>query len=556
MRKAYKFSNVELKYKPENNTDNFFKFQNKKIENILETDADINTLKGFKCLSSNSLTNSVKFNVRPNSILKMILISRGYNNNNFKLNGDSDFMSIDCKYVWFYTNNEGKLHSSLDSATKDSLEKLRPIEFDFQDEFFMFDISYYEFSHFVVTDEMVFDFVKDIHPETNFITGDNRNVEPKIIRGNMLSFGKNSIIGSEDEKIILLDDNYLVDVNMTYTKKLYLYDKPSPLEVRTFIKEVTKKDDNYIVVDNPKYFLRGNIIRFSTTYNAFAMRKVTGVVGNKIYFNEPLTQTDETYVKGMVFAFIPKEYERFETKLAKDVKAYRRRVYFEDANDNLHLRDCLVGDFNTKIDYFDNITRLAVLNDLTQSKIPAGTSVVCHGYKYGDAQSFVIGVDKPNLYVGQEVNVEGQKYNVKGFQDAEIYFEEIEDGSLNGKNGTTEALPKELLYSSERNLVNLEYIPFKLYDNYIGIKQKSVTNNNVITSGDTLLLNNIPYLIDRVRIEKGVIWVSLLGRKTNFIFDNTYIQNSKIVNRNHSKQEIIDKRNDVMDIVTKHKQKK
>jgi len=353
----------------------------------------------------------------------------------------------------------------------------------------------------------------------------------------IVAHNNNYIEGQKcDEYCIFGDNNFIKNPDFNFNDKMYLTDKRSPFAVETVITEASQAGDNYITVKNTGYLLAGHRIKFATKKAAFAWRDIIAVIDNKVFFEKPLSDEEETYVNGYVFCDLPQEREKFQTVTAVDTKPYSRRFYIQDIPDfSLYMRKITIGSFESVVNYLDDEKHLLIVNDISNDAISKGTQVTVPEYKFIDSVSFVIGDTLPNIYIGQKITVNGNEYTVVGFdkRDNTVVFAETSD-DLSGQNAITEPVDKEQLFSTDA-FKELSYLEFKKYDKYIPL---SVDNN--IEEGSVLFIDGQYYQIEEIHTFDDRILIKTDRSLEDLILNDKIIYNGKVIDRNVSINDIND----------------
>jgi len=277
-----------------------------------------------------------------------------------------------------------------------------------------------------------------------------------------------------NEYCVFDSNNFIHDVDLEYKGSVELLPYRPVLSIKKKITEEITQEQDYIVVDNVEYVLAGHNVYFTTSDKAFVKRKVIGVEDNKIIVDRPIECN--VFKDGFLYSHPPVEYDEFRTKTSKKTSIYKRRIYVEEVSDKLFLRDIIVGDFKSIVNYADEISSLIITNDITQAEIPEGTDVVCPEYKFIKPKTFVYGQDNiPNIYIGQKVYAGLNEYVVTGFnlKDNTMTFNNDDTINLKGIELTTEEIPLEYV-EGERHINSVTPIKYKLYDKYLKVSKKDV----------------------------------------------------------------------------------
>ena len=351
----------------------------------------------------------------------------------------------------------------------------------------------------------------------------------------IIAHNNNHIEGQRcNEYCIFGDNNFIKNPNFDFNGKIYLTDEKSPFAIETVITESSQAGDNYIVVENTDHLLAGHRIKFATKKAAFAWRDIVAVIGNKVFFEKPLSDKEETYVNGYVFCDLPQERKEFQTVIAVDSKPYSRRFYIQDIPDfSLYMRKITIGSFESIVNYLDDEKHLLIVNDISDNMIPKGTQVTVPEYKFIESVTFTIGETLPNIYIGQKITVNDNQCTVAGFdkRNNAVMFAETSD-DLNGQSATTEPIDKEQLFSTSK-FKELTYLKFKKYDKYIPL-----STGNDVEVGGLLFIDGKYYQIEEVHLFDDRILVKTNKSLEELILNDKIIYNGKVVDRKISINDI------------------
>ena len=351
-------------------------------------------------------------------------------------------------------------------------------------------------------------------PKVNIVARNDNYivVEPQYNNTiNIVADSSNKIRGQEiDEVCIFKKNNIVIEPNLNL-ENVYVLPTYPKLAFRTTIVRDGNVGENFIEVKDTKYVLANIKFMFSSKEKGFVFRKVKKVKGNRIYFDKKINKGEEPIVNGLCFAEVPKELDEIKTELTKEAFAFSRRVYVDEINENVFLRDVRIGNFKTIALYYDKITSLLIIEKTLTKNFPKNTEVVFDEYKFVGPFEFEIGKELPNVFIGQKIYVDDKVYTIKGFdlETKEIELEEVDFQSLIGKKALTEKIPEHMYNVPVSSFRKLNIVYGKKYldtievDSLDGLKEGSyLLHNDKILQIEALFTKNSKNF---VKLEKSFL---------------------------------------------------
>lgn len=362
---------------------------------------------------------------------------------------------------------------------------------------------------------------------------------------------KNNYIELDDSAanlpLIFKENNLVINPNFSYdVDNVYVSEERPLLAIKKRIVNESKAGDNFIEVDNVDYVLKNHKILYMSKSKGFVIKKVIGVENNQIFITPVIKEGEEPVVDGFVVSEVPREVKETITQSIRPVLPFGRRIYLKDdissASQTLFQDEVLIKEIDddgsdwtqtkTVVNYYDKESKLLIIADTLKNQKPINVEVTILPFKFGE-QEFVIGIDNPNLYIGQKVIVDDNTYTVSGFTQHSIKFKELDDISpLNGKKA--KALADDNLVGGVQYFHKLKVIEFKKYNNYLLIEK-----DNEVNIGDKIICsNNVFEVKDIETIDNKIMKVVIDNSLIELTFSDKIIYKDMIIDRNISLDDI------------------
>ena len=343
-----------------------------------------------------------------------------------------------------------------------------------------------------------------------------------------------------NETCVFGENNYVVNPDFSFNNdNIYLMSDYPKLAFRTIITSDGNEGDTFVEVESVDYVLLGHKFMFSSVNAGFVFRVVTKVSGNKIYFDKPVSKDEVPIKNGLCFAEAPQEKEQIEANILKNAKKYSRRIYVDGLdNENVHLRDVYIlkNDeliLQTVALYYDEPSKLLILDKTLPEDIDLSKNeykVVFPEFKFVGPFTFKGGDDIPNVYIGQNVIYDGNKYKIQAFskEDKTLVLSGIAFSELSGKELTTEKVDDDLYKAEKILFTKLEVLEGKKYLDIITIR-----NTDGIKPGSLIKYKNKSLKIANVEIDQknGTANIQLEESFEPFVFNNKIIIGSFVGDR-------------------------
>ena len=244
---------------------------------------------------------------------------------------------------------------------------------------------------------------------------------------------------------------------------IYLMPQYPNLAFQTIITEAGKAGDNFVTVKDTSFVLHNAKFMFASKDSGFVFKRISNVIGNKIYFDKPVSAQEAPIKNGICCGEVPQEEPEIELQLKRKVMKYSRRLFTNATDDNLHLRKCIISKngknvLETIALYFDEPSHTLIINDIMPENLDPDSDdikITFPEFKFVGPYEFTLGQNTPSLYVGEQVLVDNKPYTVSGYDYSKntIDFKEIDFKDVENKNATVKKV--------DESYYNTKIIPFK-----------------------------------------------------------------------------------------------
>ncbi len=274
----------------------------------------------------------------------------------------------------------------------------------------------------------------------NISIGTKNAVDVKLIDTDDFSIGDdNTIIGEFDTAsngVSVGNNNILIDFKPEIKKgtEIVGFARKAEMLYETKVIEYAGVGQNYITIEDTSKVMFGTEIIFGSVAAAFVRRVVTSVSGNNVYFEEPLSAREATFVDANVFNEYYEILPEFRSTLSRDAEMGTKRIFLSESAP-LHLRDVTIGgSFKTKVFFVREADNMAIIKDLTPDDIPLGSEIFSPAVNKYSSWALSGEIDADNqrrfnfsgdnkAFIGRTTEIDGVTLSVVGFDSGSITFD-------------------------------------------------------------------------------------------------------------------------------------
>jgi hypothetical protein len=280
-----------------------------------------------------------------------------------------------------------------------------------------------------------------------------------IIGSDNIIFG---VLNTKTDGVVIGDGNFLVDFMPEIEGGSYVkgYPKTGSLMYETNVTAYAGVSQDYIEVADTNRMACNTEIIFGSVAAGFVRKNITGIIGNRVYLDSPLTAKESTFPEAMVFNEYYEILPAYESTLARPAERRTKRLFVSD-NQSLHLRNVTIGGtFDTKVFFMRSADNMTIIKDLTPEEFPSGTSIIAREVNPYSAwiPSLVQDENTPEKYtvtgenkafIGRSTMVGTDSYTVVAFtQDTITFSSELPDGTDSVYFGELDSEPSGSMVTS------------------------------------------------------------------------------------------------------------
>jgi len=272
--------------------------------------------------------------------------------------------------------------------------------------------------------------------------GSNNNIDIRTSENEIdIAIGDNNYMSGSFNigDIVVGSNNILIDFDgiIEAGKGVRLLKKLGSLMYDIRISEYAGTGSTYIQVTDTSLLGVGGEIKFGSTGSAFVRKKITGIIGNKVFIDSPLLSKESTYPNALVFNDLPEIVSPLSFSTSADSTELTKRLPV-NTTEILALREVVIGgSFSTKVFFVRSSDGVAIIKDLLPESFPAGTSVTSDGYDpYSSRDWTVSSIDTGNnlvtvdtmdgAHVGRTlIDDDGNEYVIVGFFDSKLVLNDM-----------------------------------------------------------------------------------------------------------------------------------
>jgi len=264
--------------------------------------------------------------------------------------------------------------------------------------------------------------------------GDNNVIDIIVRDFDDITIGSNNMIFGDfnTKRTVIGDGNFLYnfDSELPNGTNVICYPKKWSLQIDARVVEYAGEGQKYIEIDNTDKIAFGTEILFGSTASAFVRRIVKSVIGNRVYFDEPLAPRESTFPGAQVMNLYYEPLSEISGKTLYEVSTRTRKVFL-DTQGNYHLRKINIGDYVSSVVYFHRDSDgMTFLKDFISVNIPAGTNFYIkeeNPYKKWEVSlsriegnRYAINGDMNIAHIGRIGTIDGNQFSIVEFSENEI----------------------------------------------------------------------------------------------------------------------------------------